>query len=522
MNWQEVIILIVYSLLLAGIIVIIIFREKIFERIERPKVSAPSPRVQKILQKYFKEKEAQQKELEKLEIIEAMKVTMLDEIETKSTEMTEKAEATIRTLEPEEKLIEQGGKMFTQFSIGLENALPRDEKERVKDMGDLIDAIKILESLDKDHYEQEIKDDTGKGMFFDQITSKLYRAMRKEEFTKDKLFVFDKLVTLGLKTLKNTTRKDLHDALNFMKEAYYIKDYLVINPELTLISRKGDIPTFSKSETVVLALAYEEHPLHYSLLLEKSKWSESYANSVIDNLVQKELAERHNGIISLIGFETPEEKAERKLLEEKLEENLKEKARLRKEQQLRLEQELRSETYPKEKSEEIKSEFEVDEEEFEDIIGSEFIEDNTDFELNEDAMIEGIMTIFENYEHMNGGLMDIRLIHQYLSELYIEITVEQILNTLDSLMEMGLVREVLNLSGVTIVLFKEIPLDEEMKILLGTILENGWMDKTEIGLKLGWDEEQTLNVMKRLQDVGLLRLDEKNRVVIPGLFIQQN
>ncbi len=256
MDGTEILILVIYTLLLAGIIVIIIFRDKIFEIIEKPrKVSEPSPRVQMILQKYFKEKEVQDKELEKFEIIEAMKVSMLDEIETKSNEMTEKAEATMKTLAPEEHIIEQGGKMFTQFSIGLETAFPRDEKERVKDMGDLMDAIKVLESLDKDHYEQDEKDDTGRGMYFDQITSKLYRAMRKEEFTQEKIFVFDKLVTLGLKTLKNTTRKDLHDALNFMKEAYYIKDFVIINPELTIISRKVEIPSFTKSETVILAFS---------------------------------------------------------------------------------------------------------------------------------------------------------------------------------------------------------------------------------------------------------------------------
>ena len=521
MGWTDTLILIIYALLLTGIIVIIIFRDKIFEIIDKPsKLRQQSPRVQKILQKYFKEKEVQQKELEKLEIIEAMKETLLDEIETKSTEMTEKAEATMKLLEPEEHMIEQGGKIFTQFSIDLESAFPRDEKERVKDMGDLIDAIAVLESLDKDHYEQDEKDDTGKGMYFDQITSKLYRAMRKEEFTQDNIFVFDKLVTLGLKTLKNTTRKDLHDALNFMKEAYYIKDYIIINPELTIISRKGEIPSFTKSETVVLALAYDEHPLSYSFLLEQSKWSDTYGNSVIDSLIEKEIAQKQDDLITLVGFETLTEKAERHSLEEQLEEHLKEKARQRKEQQKRLEQELRSKSESASVPEKKSDDFEVKEEEFDAIIGSEFVGDDIDEELHDEAIIEGIMTIFENYEHLNGGFMDVRLIRELLSELYPEITVERILTTVDSLLEMGLIREVLGFPGVTIFLFKDMVLDEEMKYLIGSILKNGWMDKTEIGEELSWDEEKTLNVMKRLQDVEVLRLDEKNRVVIPGLFIQ--
>jgi len=523
MDWQEILILVIYSVLLVGIIVIIIFRDKIFEVIEKPKkVQQPSPRVQKILQKYFKEKEAQQKELEKLEIIEAMKLTLLDEIETKSTEMTEKAEATIKTLNPEELMIEQGGKMFMQFSIGLENAFPRDEKERMKDIGDLMDAIKVLESLDKDHYEIDVKDDTGKGMFWDQITSKLFRAMRNEEFAKEKIFVFDKLVTLGMKTLKNTTRKDLQDALNFMKEASYIKDYMIINPELTIISRIEDIPEFTKSETVVLALAYEEHPLSYSFLLDQTKWSEYYADTVIDGLIQKELAEKQDDRITLVGFESEEEKSERKLLEQQLEEQLIEKARQRKEQQARLEKELQNKAESETDLEEKMDEFDVDEQEFDTIMGNEFIDEDLEPELNDDAIIEGVMTIFENYEHINGGLMDVRLIRHYLSELYPEITVDQILNVLDSLKTMGLLRVILEYPTATILLFKEIELDEDMKILLGSIVENGWMDKNEIGNALTWDEERTLNVMKRLQDAEVLRLDEKKRVIIPGLFIDLN
>jgi hypothetical protein len=522
MDWTEILILVIYSLLLAGIIVIIIFRDKIFAQIEKPrKGKQPSERVQKILQKYFKEKEVQQKELEKFEIIEAMKETVLEEIESKSAEMTEKAEATIKTLEPEEHLIEQGGKMFMQFSIDLESAFPRDEKERVKDMGDLMDAIKVLESLDKDHYAQDEKDDTGRGMYFDQITSKLNRAMRKpESFTSENIFVFDKLVTLGLKTLKNTTRKDMHDALNFMKEAYYIKEYLNINPELTLIIKKGEIPSFSKSETVVLALAYEEHPLSFSFLLDQTKWSETYADSVINELINKGIAKKEQDYITLAGFETTQEKAERIVLEQELEEKLKEKARQRKEQQERLERELRGSIPEQEPRPKANSEkFDVSKEEFDTIMGTEFIGDDLDEELNNEAIIEGIMTIFENYEYINGGLMDVRLIQKYLSELYSDVTVDQIVGIVDSLQEMGLVREILEFPDVTILIFKEMTLDEDMKNLLGSILQNGWMDKTEIGEKLLWDEEKTLNVMKRLQDVEVLRLDEKNRVVIPGLFI---
>ncbi len=170
--------------------------------------------------------------------------------------------------------------------------------------------------------------------------------------------------------------------------------------------------------------------------------------------------------------------------------------------------------------EEEPQEFEVNEEDFDNIIGSEFVGDDIDEEIHDEAIIEGIVTIFENYEHMNGGLMDVRLIRNYLSELYPDITVEQILNTLDAIIEMGLVRTIFEFPQTTVLLFKDMVLDEEMKLLLGSILKFGRMNKTEMGEKLSWDEELTLNVMKRLQDIEVLRLDEKNRVVIPGLFVE--
>ena len=105
-----------------------------------------------------------------------------------------------------------------------------------------------------------------------------------------------------------------------------------------------------------------------------------------------------------------------------------------------------------EEPEKIASE-EVTEEDFANISGSDFVGDDSDEELSNEAIIDGIMTIFENYEHINGGLMDVRLIQRLLSELYPDVTIEQILATIDSQMEMGLIQQVLGclyllLSGI--------------------------------------------------------------------------
>jgi hypothetical protein len=160
------------------------------------------------------------------------------------------------------------------------------------------------------------------------------------------------------------------------------------------------------------------------------------------------------------------------------------------------------------------------EDDFENIIGSEFVGDNIDEALSEEAIVDGILSIYERYEHINGGLMDIRLIQALLKDLYPDITIIEIINSIETLKSMGLVTKDFTLGSVTILLFKDIQLDNDMLALLKEISMNGYETKEEVADSLDWDEEKTLNVMKQLQDIEVLRLDEKARIIIPGLFIE--
>ncbi|MHA1729537.1 MAG: hypothetical protein ACTSWY_12500 [Promethearchaeota archaeon] len=166
--------------------------------------------------------------------------------------------------------------------------------------------------------------------------------------------------------------------------------------------------------------------------------------------------------------------------------------------------------------------FDISDVDFSDI-GTEFVEDgDSDEELNEEAIIDGIMTIFEKYEIVNGGLMDIKLIHQFLKELYTDISIDELIGPIKSLKQMGLVRKEISLGSLTILLFKDIELNDDMlEIIKVTSIKGQWMTKDELSDALGskWNEERTLNGMKNLQDIGVLRLDIENKVEIPGLYI---
>lgn len=569
--------------------------------------------------------------------LDSVKREFQREIIQKSAKMTQTAQKSFNDLSAEQQNIESGGKMFSQYSIDFRSALPRNETEFKKDMTDLLDAVKNLESFDQQNYisEAEIESgiDIGKSMFYDRITSRLYRLMRKEKYNTEPFLSFGKIAYLGLKNLKNISYKDMFDSLNFMKEAGYIQDYIEINPQLTIITQSKEKVKFTNSEKVVLALAYDDD-LTIEKLIENSKWKKNYAEKVVNGLVNKGIAVLSDNNIKINGFETIQEIQERMILEKNLLKGLQEKEKLREEQQKTLEKQFKIQpvkpvkpvepvkpniieeeiekeedfetkkvitksaelkklkiptvkslkpktasgknlrlvkqsvkkipqpakevslvegeitgidddlkkkiTEHKEKEENIKKstengsnipgkelsddeKFIIFDEDFEDLIGSEYIGDDLDDEdISEEAIVDAVMSVFEQFEHINGGLMDIRSIHYHIKQLYPDLTLDDLVKSIKKLKEMGLVTKEIKLKSNTILLFKEIKLDKDMLTVLETININGWMTKDELSEFLKWDEEKTLNTMKKLQDIEVLRLDSENKVIIPGLNAEKN
>jgi hypothetical protein len=566
--------------------------------------------------------------------LDSVKREFQRDIIQKSAKMTQSAQKSFSNISIEQQSIESGGKMFSQYSIDFRSALPRNETEFKQDMTDLLDAVKNLESFDQQNYisEAEIESgiDIGKSMFYDRITSRLYRLMRKEKYNSEPFLSFGKIAYLGLKNLKNISYKDMFESLNFMKEAGYIQDYIEINPQLTIITQLKEKVKFTNSEKVVLALAYDDD-LTIEKLVENSKWKKIYAEKVVNGLINKGIAVLSDNNIEIIGFETTQEKQERMILEENLLKGLEEKEKLREKQQKTLEKQFKIQpvesvkpvkpniieeeiekeedfetkkvitksaelkklkiptvkslkpntasgknlrlvkqsvktipqpakevslvegeitgidddlkkkiTEHKEIEENIKKstengsnipgkelsddeKFIIFDEDFEDLIGSEYIGDDLDDEdISEEAIVDAVMSVFEQYEHINGGLMDIRSIHYHIKELYPDLTLDDLVKSIKKLKEMGLVTKEIKLKNNTILLFKDIKLDKDMLKVLETININGWMTKDELSEFLKWDEEKTLNTMKKLQDIEVLRLGSENKVIIPGLNAEKN
>jgi len=123
--------------------------------------------------RFFK-REKSKKASNKLAEMEKLKERMQQDILKKSSKMAQKAREIYSSTPMEERVIEQGGKLFSQFSIDLNSAMPRNEEELEQDISDLMDAVKTLEDFDREQYVKEEEEglDVGKSMFFDRITSK--------------------------------------------------------------------------------------------------------------------------------------------------------------------------------------------------------------------------------------------------------------------------------------------------------------------------------------------------------------
>lgn len=694
---SQTLIIIINSIMLAIFIIIIILTRKYLEEQEvRIRKEEKEKSINKVLDKYF-EDDSVKKEKDKLEQIEKLRKEIEGSIQKEATAKTSKAEKVMKSNLAESSMIEQGGKMFSSFSMNLKSAMPRTEQEKTKDMTDLMDAVKALEGLDQEEYFDEKKksDDMGKGLFFDRISSKLYRYMRTSGLRKEPLFVYDKLIHYALENIKNIKRQDVIDALFYMKEAGYVKNYVKINPQLILVVNRKEPLEFTNPEKVVLSFVQDNEVLTMQKLMELAQWSENYAKDVVDGLIEKEIASVDDDVITIEGFETREDKQKRLKLEKELEEKRRAKAEEKEKEQAKLRAELQAtqqqepdvsadsaeetlkeiskaqdtdaeakkqiedaeqaakaqaikkfklpsvktlpsakplppkadaphkekdvspkpkmpkpkksvkiidkkpvnvpkppkevdleeedligidekmkeeitrhkklekdaeeqisgDTSEKESEEELMESFEdavagldaiepgepekkvnaetsesggtkkgktgdsdLDDLDFEGLVGSEFVGEDMDEELSEEAIIDGILSIYEKYEHINGGLMDLRLVHRLLQQLYPDVTVQEMNDTLPALKDMGLVQDVVELDDLTLWLFKDITLSKEMKTVLTILNKEGWLDKAKIADKTGWDEEKVLNVMKALQDMDVLRLDGENNIIIPGLY----
>ncbi|MHA1339341.1 MAG: hypothetical protein ACTSRZ_04535 [Promethearchaeota archaeon] len=321
---NESIILIFFGLLILIFVLLIIYANKYVQKQEKIlEERRLEEKVSKVAKKIFKEEDIEKKK-EEFKKIESLKQKLSGDIMEKAEARSSKMQKVMKKKLVEQKIIEQAGKLYMSFSIGLKSAMPRNEAERQRDMQELISTMRTLETFDAEYYKKQkkearVKTDLGRGMFLDRIATKLNSYMRKMGLKKQPFFVFDKLISFGLENIKNISRKDLLEVLPYLKEAAYIKDYIEINPQLYIINQTGKKIELSYGEKVLINFAYEIDDLTLDILAEKAQWPKEHAENILNKLIEKGLIEIENGIIKLVGSETKEEKQKRLKIEEKIE-----------------------------------------------------------------------------------------------------------------------------------------------------------------------------------------------------------
>lgn len=134
----------------------------------------------------------------------------------------------------------------------------------------------------------------------------------------------------------------------------------------------------------------------------------------------------------------------------------------------------------------------------------------------EETLTEAILGIYEESEVVNGGILEVERLQEFLAEKGHPASPVVLQNTLEMLAQVGMVHRVIEWSDTKLVCFREIDFSEEELELLEALHDRPIMTPAEIAKKVKKDEEVVLELIKGLQEKQVLRL-RGDKVEVPGL-----
>ncbi len=475
-----------------------------------------------ILEKYsLKEKKSAIKE--KLSLISQIIAETESEIAAKTSQRTKVAEDSFKERESEVEIIQQADVKYRTFSKGLASAMPVSEEERQKDLIDLKKTIEILESLDETEYLKDKKMvDVGKGLFFDKMSHKIHSIANELNLKEYKIIPDQRLMFHSLKNISQIKREDFEPIFNVMKETGFFNDFIEINPKLSLIVFQEEKLSFIQSEKVLLAFAYTENYLTLQKLMEITEWNESFTMKVINSFKKKNLLTIYDENIKIDGFgNTDERRKWNDFIEKRVKEEKEKLERKRKRQEER-EKEFKEKMHLKhEKLEKLEVQRKKD---MDDLLGAmEKLEELTYFDTGEkvgeitiEQISEKILEYYEQNLILNGGLIQFTKIYEYIKEEHPKVNVKKILDVLNKLQEIQMIKKTFMLGRGRIYLFQDMELNNRDKEFLLYALNKKLMTKENFLKGLKWEEEDLLMVMKKLQSLKILRM-EQDKILILGI-----
>ncbi len=326
------------------------YKRQMVKKQERNLDIMKSDKVSKTIDRFFiaEEREAQRQKHAAIErYIKEVEASIAEKVKQK--EMRAKKEFAMR--KSETGIIKSAGQEYFALSTGLRTATPRDENERKRDMGDLMDAMKSLEALDKVNLLESVKDSTitgmGKGMMYDRYVKKLTKIIKDNNYKTKPYIQQDILEFEAIKAISGMTHEMFCTAIQLMVKTGDIKGVIEISPQLTLLLFSNRKIELSKPEKVILTYL-SEATSQFTLqdLMIKTQWKVDHANKTIKMLIDKGLIKFHDDVIEAIGFESVQERELRlqELNKIKREQKLKEEEKRKKIEMMKQEDELRLQT----------------------------------------------------------------------------------------------------------------------------------------------------------------------------------
>ncbi|MHA1293099.1 MAG: hypothetical protein ACTSQJ_10555 [Promethearchaeota archaeon] len=135
----------------------------------------------------------------------------------------------------------------------------------------------------------------------------------------------------------------------------------------------------------------------------------------------------------------------------------------------------------------------------------------------EDLIPEKILNFHEKFTLINGGFAQYEKIKEYVEKKIKNVPEELFKAMLSQLQELQMIHGKVKIGQKDFYLFNELKFDIFEKRFLQQAIEKEPLTKEDFMKVLKWDEEKTLKTMKKLQEKGILRI-EQNKIIIPGII----
>ncbi|MBD3185999.1 hypothetical protein GF325_04140 [Candidatus Bathyarchaeota archaeon] len=138
-----------------------------------------------------------------------------------------------------------------------------------------------------------------------------------------------------------------------------------------------------------------------------------------------------------------------------------------------------------------------------------------------EEITEKILAIYEKHELETGGIMQVEKLVILLKEGGMEIGEEKFISTLEVLKNMGLIHSIIKLDcGKGIIIFRQMEFEvDEINVFNQAILiPRQEFKKETLAAAMNLSEEQVLELLKKMQEKGVLRYKGEEIIDIPGLI----